>query len=76
MATAPVHGIGRSSGALRRRVAGKVGALGEAIDRLAAPTYDVLGPAEHYDLVRLLQPLARAASAELPYPNAMGLPSL
>lgn len=43
-------------------------------DRLAAPAYDVLDEAERRELVRLLEPLARAASVGLPYPNAMGLP--
>jgi hypothetical protein len=39
-------------------------------DRLAAPAYDVLPP-DQLELARLLvEPLARAASAELPYPNA------
>lgn len=42
-------------------------------DRLAAPAYDVLDDTERRDLVELLEPLARATSAELPYPNAMGL---
>jgi hypothetical protein len=42
-------------------------------DRLAAPAYDVLDETGRHDLVELLEPLALAASAELPYPNAMGL---
>jgi hypothetical protein len=45
-------------------------------DRLAAPAYDVLAVNERRELVGLLEPLARAASLELPYPNAMGLPPL
>jgi len=43
-------------------------------DTLAAPGFAVLGPAEQEELVRLLEPLARAAGAELPFPNAMSLP--
>ena len=42
-------------------------------DRLAAPAYEVLTAPEKVELARLLEPLARAASAALPYPNAMGL---
>ncbi len=42
-------------------------------DQLAAPAYDVLAPVDRAELARLLEPLAQAASTELPYPNAMGL---
>ena len=42
-------------------------------DQLAAPAYDVLTAADRLALVRLLEPPARAASAALPYPNAIGL---
>lgn len=42
-------------------------------DRLAAPAYDVLTAADRSELARLLEPLARASSAALPYPNAMAL---
>lgn len=42
-------------------------------DELAAPAYQVLDVAERAQLVALLEPLARAASAQIPYPNAMGL---
>jgi hypothetical protein len=42
-------------------------------DALAAPAYEVLSAAERAELVRLLEPVARACAAELPYPNAMGL---
>ena len=42
-------------------------------DQLAAPAYDVLTAADRRQLARLLEPLARAASTDLPYPNAMGL---
>jgi len=45
-------------------------------DALAAPAYAALNPAEIDQLVRLLDPVARAAGAELPYPNAMALPPL
>ena len=43
-------------------------------DSLAAPAYEPLTPDEHAELAGLLEPLARAVSRELPYPNAMGLP--
>ena len=43
-------------------------------DRLAAPAYEALDPAERVDLVQLLDPLALTASTQLPYPNAMALP--
>jgi hypothetical protein len=45
-------------------------------DRLAAPAYEVLNQTEREELAVALRPLARAASRELPYPNAMGVPSL
>ena len=45
-------------------------------DQLAAPAYDALSPAERVELTRLLTPIAQAASAQLPYPNAMGLSRL
>ena len=45
-------------------------------DQLAAPAYDALSAAERGQLAKLLAPLARAVSAQLPYPNAMGLPRL
>ena len=47
--------------------------LDATTDELAAPAYDVLTAAERVELAGLLEPLAVAASAELPYPNAMGL---
>jgi hypothetical protein len=43
-------------------------------DRLAAQPWTVLDPGELSRLVQLLAPLAQAAGAVLPYPNAMGLP--
>ena len=56
------------------RVRGRSASELEAVtDQLAAPAYQVLATAEQLELVRLLEPLARAASAQLPYPNAMGL---
>jgi len=42
-------------------------------DELAAPAYEVLAADGRAELARLLEPLARAVSAQLPYPNAMGL---
>ncbi len=42
-------------------------------DRLAAPAYEALAPAERVELAQLLEPLALAASIQLPYPNAMGV---
>jgi len=45
-------------------------------DQLAAPAYAPLSAAEQDELIQLLEPLARAASSELPYPNAMALPPL
>jgi len=59
------------------RVRGRDLAEVEALtDHLAAPAYDALNAPEQAELIRLLEPLARAASSELPYPNAMGLPPL
>lgn len=49
------------------------GELETLTDRLAAPAYDVLTAAGRSQLARLLEPLARVASTDLPYPNAMGL---
>ncbi len=43
-------------------------------NRLAAQAYGILSPAERVELCQLLDPLALAASAQLPYPNAMGVP--
>lgn len=43
-------------------------------DRLAAPAYSALDRAEDVELAQILEPLALAASRQLPYPNAMGLP--
>jgi hypothetical protein len=43
-------------------------------DRLAAPAYNALDRTEGVELAQLLEPLALAASRQLPYPNAMGLP--
>ncbi len=57
----------------RGRDLGEVEAL---TDQLAAPAYQVLNKAERDELAVALDPLARAASRELPYPNAMGLPPL
>lgn len=48
-------------------------ALEGITDQLAAPAYEVLGAADRVELAQLLEPLATAVSAELPYPNAMGL---
>lgn len=42
-------------------------------DQLAMPAYEVLTPIERIELAGLLEPLAAAASVQLPYPNAMGL---
>jgi hypothetical protein len=43
-------------------------------DALAAPAYDALSVAERQRLIELLTPIAVLASAQLPYPNAMGVP--
>ncbi len=43
-------------------------------DRLAAPAYSALNRAEGVELAQILEPVALAASKQLPYPNAMGLP--
>jgi len=43
-------------------------------DRLAAPAYSALDRAQRVELAQILEPLALAASSQLPYPNAMGLP--
>jgi hypothetical protein len=45
-------------------------------DQLAEPAYSILEASERHQLQLLLEPLARSASAQLPYPNAMGLPPL
>lgn len=45
-------------------------------DRLTAPAYAVLSETDQVELSRLLEPVARFVSAELPYPNAMGLLAL
>jgi hypothetical protein len=42
-------------------------------DRLAAPAYRVLGTDGQDELARLLEPLARAAAADVPQPNPVGL---
>jgi len=43
-------------------------------DQLTAPAYEALAPAERVELAQLLEPLPLAASTQLPYPNAMGVP--
>jgi hypothetical protein len=43
-------------------------------DELAAPAYDALSGAQRCELIELLTPIAELASAQLPYPNAMGAP--
>ena len=43
-------------------------------DRLTAPAYEALAPSERVELAQLLEPLALAASTQLPYPNAIGAP--
>lgn len=48
----------------------------EMTDQLADPAYSVLEASERHQLQLLLEPLARSAAAQLPYPNAMGLPPL
>ena len=53
-----------------------VAAIDDATDRLAAAAYDVLPPQERAALATALHPLAAAAAAQLPYPNAMGLPDV
>ncbi len=56
------------------RVRGRDTAEPETVaDELAAPAYEVLTADGRAELARLLEPLARAVSAQLPYPNAMGL---
>ena len=45
-------------------------------DRLAAPAYAPLDDDGQRELQRLLEPVARAAAAEVPFPNAMGLAEL
>jgi len=51
-------------------------ALDEATDTLAAPAYAVLGPDGLAVLAAALEPLAAAAAAQVPFPNAMGLPDV
>jgi len=53
-----------------------VTAIDDATDRLAAPAYDILTPQELAALATALQPLAAAAAAQVPYPNAIGLPNV
>lgn len=43
-------------------------------DELAAPAYEALAPVERVELAQLLEPLALGASAQVPYPNAVGVP--
>lgn len=62
-----------------QRVRGREGVAAELealTDQLARPAYDALSASERSGLARLLEPLARAVSPALPYPNAMGLPPL
>lgn len=42
-------------------------------DELARPAFELLGDVGRRQLVGLLEPVAAAAAAELPFPNAMGL---
>jgi hypothetical protein len=63
----------RAANQVRERDADELEAV---TDQLAAPAYQALTASERTELARLLEPLARAASADLPYPNAMGLPPL
>jgi hypothetical protein len=49
-------------------------AVEEVTDRLAEQVWRALGDAETRRLADLLRPLARAASATMPYPNPIGLP--
>lgn len=59
------------------RVSGRdLRAVEEMTDELAAPAYSGLDASERHRLQRLLEPLARSAATQLPYPNAMGLPRL
>jgi hypothetical protein len=51
-------------------------AVEEMTDQLAAPAYRALQPSDQHHLQMLLEPLVRSAAAQLPYPNAMGLPPL
>ncbi len=48
----------------------------DVTDRLAAPAFAALTASERLELAATLEPLAQAVRAELPYPNAMGLPPL
>jgi hypothetical protein len=48
--------------------------LEQLTDELAAPAYDALSGDERRRLIDLLTPIAALAAAELPYPNAMGVP--
>ncbi len=43
-------------------------------DHLAAPAYEALAPTERVELAQLLEPLALAASTQLPYPTRWGCP--
>lgn len=50
--------------------------LDTTTDQLAAPAYDALTTPERSALTAALTPLANAAATQLPFPNAMGLPTL
>lgn len=49
-------------------------AVEDVTDRLAGEVWDALGDAETERLAELLSPMARAASATMPFPNPIGLP--
>jgi hypothetical protein len=49
-------------------------AVEDVTDRLAGEVWDALGDAKTDRLAELLGPMARAASAAMPFPNPIGLP--
>jgi hypothetical protein len=49
-------------------------AVEDVTDRLAAEVWRALGEAETRRLADLLRPIARAASAAMPFPNPIGIP--
>ena len=60
----------------RRRRSGRAAyqAVEDVTDQLAGQVWDALGAAETERLTELLRPMARAASAAMPFPNPIGLP--
>jgi hypothetical protein len=68
-------GFGPAEAERMRARAGLFEELEDLTDRLAAPAYATLDPADQERLAELLGPIADAAWGDIPSPNAMGLPA-